>query len=279
MEQSTSWEANRSPASQKIPHILWYLKVKYHIHISPPPFPILSQINPSPSWRSILILTSHIHLGLPSGLFPSYLPTKMMYAIPLFPICATWPAHFILLNHPNNIWWGSTDDKTPCYVVFSTPLISLSLLGSNIFLSTLLSNTLNLCSSLKVINQVIPTQSDMWTYTHDNTIKKKAKSDFRFLPWCTWDLRSSEMCRLIGSYQRFGTTYQSKGQAVTTSLRCITSQKSKDLNRLQIQIFIVWPEQTELWYTGLHKCTCISCGLRWIFSANWDKVCCPSRMK
>jgi hypothetical protein len=44
-----------------------------------------SSIQPMPphpnSWRSILILSSHLHLGLPSGLFPSGFPTKTLYDI------------------------------------------------------------------------------------------------------------------------------------------------------------------------------------------------------
>jgi hypothetical protein len=42
MEQSPSWEANWSSATQEIPRILWNPKVHHRIHNSPPPVPILS---------------------------------------------------------------------------------------------------------------------------------------------------------------------------------------------------------------------------------------------
>jgi len=95
MQQSPSWEANRFSASQEIPHILWNSKVHYRIDKCPPTVPILSQLDPvhtptSHSWRSILILSSHLCLGLPSGLFPSGFPTKTLYTPLLSPISKLW---------------------------------------------------------------------------------------------------------------------------------------------------------------------------------------------
>jgi hypothetical protein len=48
MEQSPAWEAYRFTAtrSQEIPRISWYQEILYRVYKCPPPFPILSQLDP-----------------------------------------------------------------------------------------------------------------------------------------------------------------------------------------------------------------------------------------
>ena len=110
----------------------------------PPPVPILSQLNPvhtpnPTSWRSILILSSHLSLDLPCGLFPSGFPTTTLYTPLLTPIHATCPAHLILLHF---ITWTILGDEykslsfSLCSLLHS--LLTSSLLGPNILLNTTL---------------------------------------------------------------------------------------------------------------------------------------------
>ena len=95
MVHSPSWEANLFSTSQEIPRTLWNQKIPYHIHKYPPPVRILSQINRVHATQShflnILVLSSHLRLGFPSGFFPSGFPTKTLYIplpSPIRAICA-----------------------------------------------------------------------------------------------------------------------------------------------------------------------------------------------
>ena len=101
-EQSPSWEANRSSAGQEIPCILLNLKFHYPNYKSSPLVSVLSQINPAYDPSHFLKVCFNIifpsTLTLPSGHFPSDLPTKTLYAPIVTLIRATCPTHLILLD-------------------------------------------------------------------------------------------------------------------------------------------------------------------------------------
>jgi hypothetical protein len=142
-------------ALRKFTAILRNLIVHHRFRKSPPLHPILSQFDPVPtipshstSVRSILILSTHLRLSLPSGLYPSRFPTNILYEF-LVSNCAD---HLTLLDLIILIMYGEGYNlwSSSLCSFLQSPVIS-SLLGQ-IFFSAPCSQTpsgLMCCSSLE----------------------------------------------------------------------------------------------------------------------------------
>jgi hypothetical protein len=82
--------------------------------------------------KSILMLSTHLCLGLPSVLFPCDFPTNNLYTFLFSPIHATYLARLILLDFILLIILGEEYKSRPCFAVLST-LPSLHLSSVEIF--------------------------------------------------------------------------------------------------------------------------------------------------
>ena len=78
-------------------------------------------IYPHPtSWRSILILSTHLSLGLPSDLIPSGFPTKTLYTPSPHPYAPhAPPISFFSILSPAQYWVRSTNNLAPRYAISS----------------------------------------------------------------------------------------------------------------------------------------------------------------
>ena len=137
--------------------------VHYRIYKRLPLFRILSwSIQSFPShptcWRPILVLSSHLHYIFQVGSFPRISPPKPCMHL-LSPIRSTFPVHLILLDLITRIIFGEEyRSLSPSFCCLLQFPITSSLLGPNIFLSTLFSNNLSLHSSLIVRRFLTPVQ-------------------------------------------------------------------------------------------------------------------------
>jgi len=115
------------------------------------------------SLRAICILFSHLHLWLPSGLFPSVCQPEICTNF-CFPhkIYSTL-THSPWYNEPKSIYWNNLSWNF-LYALLSRLPPPSSVLGTNIVPCTLHSNTFNLYHSLNVRNKSVHSHETTFSY-------------------------------------------------------------------------------------------------------------------
>ena len=83
----------------------------------------IQSIYPHPtSWKSILIVSTHLRLGLTSRLLPSNFSSKTLYTSSPHPYAPhAQPISFFSILSPAQYWVRSTNNLSPCYAISSIP--------------------------------------------------------------------------------------------------------------------------------------------------------------
>jgi hypothetical protein len=121
MQQSPSWEANQSfqlvkkfPAFYGTRRFFTVLTIARHLSISWANS-IQSPQPPPTCWRSILILSSHLRLGLPNGSFPQVFPPTPCAHLSPPPYTQHAPTiSFFSILPPAQYWVRNTASTNHC---------------------------------------------------------------------------------------------------------------------------------------------------------------------
>ena len=134
MQQGHSWEANWFLSqSRNFPHFREPKGSLRHSQVPATcPYPEPAWYSPFPtSWKSILILPFHLHLGLPSGLFTSGFSTTPYICLSCPPyVLQAPPVSFFLILSPEQYWMPSS------FYLYNEPFsIRQSLLWAALFVA------------------------------------------------------------------------------------------------------------------------------------------------
>jgi hypothetical protein len=155
VQTHSDWPIVRSAG--QIPRLLWNQKVHWFVHNSPSMAPVLSQINPVHILH-LYFLKAHFNIILPST------PRSSEWSLPFrfsnlnvcfsHPLCALHVPP-ISSSSITIIIFGKEFKLCSSLCSFLQPPVTSFLLAPCILLSTLFSNTLNLCYSLNLRDQVL----------------------------------------------------------------------------------------------------------------------------
>ena len=156
MDQSPSWEAKQFSASLEILHILWNPKVHYSIDKCRTSVPVVSHHDPVHTTLSHFLM---IHLNIIVTSMPGSLSLKFLHQNPSYVSLLPHtrhrprPSNFSWFYHPKNIERGIQIVKS-LFCSFLYSLLISTLLGPNILLNILFSNTLSLIPSHNMSEQI-----------------------------------------------------------------------------------------------------------------------------